>query len=95
MADTDAPTGTAIFVTHAAPSCPSATALVRGVPGALGQVLVHTAGRAVLLAAGMSIAGHATKDLLRDALAGAIALEVLMLLNAARKPRPSVEVWYP
>ncbi|HKP14429.1 MAG TPA: hypothetical protein VJT85_00125 [Gemmatimonadaceae bacterium] len=87
--------GTALFVTHAAPSCPSATALVRGVPGALGQVLVHTAGRAALLAMGMAIAGHGEKDLLRDALAGAVMLEVLMVLNASRGPRPNVEVWYP
>jgi len=64
---------------QASPSCYSATRLARGDARAVGEVLLHGAVRAALLAAGMAIAGHGTKYLMRDSIAGAVMLEVFLV----------------
>jgi hypothetical protein len=60
------------------PSAGSAAALVRGEPQALPKVLLHTAGRAVLIGIGLAIVGE-REHLMRNALAGALAVEAFVL----------------
>lgn len=61
------------------PSSDSAQALVRGEPGALVGVLVTTALRAGLVAAGAYAAGVRGTALKRAAIGGALAIEVFVL----------------
>jgi hypothetical protein len=61
------------------PSASSAAALVRGEPGALPLVLGHLALRTGLIATGMYVLGGEREHLLRNALAGACAVELFVL----------------
>lgn len=55
---------------------------MNGEPGALSRVVLCTAGRAALLAAGM-YAGGKRENLTRDAVAGALGIEAFVLAWAA------------
>lgn len=60
------------------PSAQSAAALVRGEVKALPTVLLHTAGRAALIGIGLAVIGE-RKHIVRNAVAGAVAVEVFVL----------------
>lgn len=66
------------------PSETAAKALIRGEPGALGSVLYWTLWRAGVIGAGLYVAGERER-LVRNALAGALAVEVGVLLFAWRE----------
>jgi hypothetical protein len=70
-------------IVHSPPSARSATALVRGEPGALLDCALHTAFRAGLLVVGMQIAGVPRSELARAAVGGALAIELFLVAYAA------------
>lgn len=65
------------------PSETAAKALVRGEPGALFDVIYWTAFRATLIGAGLYAAGERS-HLVRNAVAGALAVELGVLVWAAK-----------
>jgi len=67
----------------APPSAYSATALARGEPGALGDVLVHCALRAALIGVGLELAG--CRDVVRSAIAASVTIEVFLVLYAHQR----------
>lgn len=67
-------------MTASLPSAKSADRLVRGDLGAVPIVAGHTLARAALVGTGIAIAGAGRKDTVRYAIAGAIAIEVFVLL---------------
>jgi len=70
------------------PSAESTGALIRGEKNALPRVLIHTAGRAALIGVGLAIAGE-REHLVRNSLAGAIALEAFLLVYCAARHNDS------
>jgi hypothetical protein len=66
------------------PSGTSAKALVQGDMKALPEVVLHTALRAGLIGTGMYIAGART-DVVRNAVAGSLAIEAFVLLWMLRE----------
>lgn len=66
------------------PSETAARALIRGEPGALGSVLYWTLLRAGIIGAGLYAVGD-REHTVRNALAGALAVEVGVLLFAWRE----------
>jgi hypothetical protein len=64
------------------PSGDSAEALVRGEWKALPTAALHTVLRGVLIGTAMSVAGMPAKDLVRYSLAGALGIEVFVLVWA-------------
>lgn len=68
------------------PSGESAARLVRGELEALPLAAVHTLGRAALIGAGLAIAGLRV-GLVKYALAGALSIEVFVLLWSAWEAR--------
>lgn len=62
----------------ALPSGQAADDLVNGRPGGLGRTILCTAGRAALIGTGMWIGGK-KENVGRDAVAGALAIEVFVL----------------
>lgn len=60
------------------PSADSAASLVRGERNALPRVIVHTLGRSAVIGIGLAIAGQ-RENLIRNAQAGGIAIEVFVL----------------
>lgn len=69
------------------PSASSAEALVRGEPGALPRVLVHSAGRALLVGLGLALVGFRGKDLVKGAVGGSLAIEGFVLAYALAKEK--------
>jgi hypothetical protein len=62
------------------PSASSACDVVHGVPGAIPRAALHTAGRAVLIASGIALAGERdVGKLARYSLGAALAIEVFAL----------------
>lgn len=78
MADTLTTASTGTEITAVLPSGSSALSLVQGRPGAIGGVFLHTMLRAGLIGAGLAIAGE-RKHLVRNALAGSLAVEAFVL----------------
>lgn len=72
---------------HAPPSARSASMLARGEPGSIVACVAHCAFRSMLVAVGLRAVGHGEKDLVRDAVAGAIAIEVFLVGWAIRQER--------
>ena len=72
------------------PSADAANALLAGKPGALGEVIGTTLGRALLIGAGLYLVGGREKPLVKNALAGALAIEVFVLcyLSHQQKAAP-------
>lgn len=64
------------------PSGESASDFVEGKRGSAVRLVGHLLGRAVLLGAGLAVAGARDKDLVKYSLAGATAIEVFVLLYA-------------
>lgn len=60
------------------PSANSAASLIRGERNALPRVIVHTLGRSAVIGIGLAIVGQRT-HLIRNALAGGIAIELFVL----------------
>lgn len=60
------------------PSSTAAADLLHGNPGGLAGVVLSTAGRAALIGAGLYVAGE-REHLVRNAVAGALAIEVFVL----------------
>lgn len=67
------------------PSEMAAKALVRGEPGALLDVIYWTALRAALIGAGLYAVGERS-HIVRNAVAGALAVELGVLVWAAKDP---------
>lgn len=67
------------------PSMQSATALTHGDMKALPDVMGHLLGRAALMSIGLAFTGERGKDLVKKSLAGAVAIEVFVLMYAARQ----------
>ena len=62
------------------PSASSACDVVHGVPGAIPRAALHTAGRAVLIAAGIAIAGERDwTRLAKSSIGAALAIEAFAL----------------
>lgn len=75
-------------IVHVPPSAESATALVRGEPGGLFGCVAHTAWRSLLIAGGIYlINGGPRPHLMRDAIGGALALELVMLTYARHREK--------
>ena len=74
------------------PSASSACDVVQGVPGAIPRAALHTAGRAVLIAAGIAIAGERDwTRLAKSSIGAALAIEVFTLSWAwSKREVPSV-----
>ena len=73
------------------PSASSACDVVHGVPGALPRAALHTAGRAVLIASGIALAGERdVGKLARYSVGAALAIEAFALTWAwtHRDPAP-------
>lgn len=66
------------------PSQQAVTDLLAGKPGALFQVVGTTLGRACLIGAGLYVAGE-RRNLERNALAGALAIEAFVVAFTASK----------
>ena len=79
----------------ALPSSGSACDLIRGVPGAFPRVVVHTMGRACLIAAGLyflgGIRGREARRLPRLSLGAAVAIEIFALAWSAHQLSAPVE----
>jgi hypothetical protein len=72
----------------ALPSGSSAVALLNGDPGALPIAIGHTLLRSVLVGAGLLVAGERT-HVVRNAIAGSLAIETFVLAWAAWKLKTS------
>ena len=75
------------------PSSASACDVVAGVPGAIPRAALHTAGRAVLIAAGVWVAGERDwGKLAKYGVGGALAVEVFALSWAWTHRAPAAPV---
>ena len=73
------------------PSASSACDVVHGVPGAIPRAALHTAGRAVLIAAGIAVAGERDIErLAKYSVGAALAIEAFALTWAWSHRSPEV-----
>lgn len=71
------------------PSSRSAARLLKGEPGAALDVAAHMLGRAMLIGAGLAVAGE-RQALLRNALVAAATIEVALIIYQASGVREDV-----